>query len=37
LVKALAENIHRFETAHGEIKETEQLPQFRLTLVAGQT
>lgn len=26
LVKALAENIHRFETAHGEIKETEQPP-----------
>ncbi|WP_339656153.1 DUF3467 domain-containing protein [Flavobacterium frigidarium] len=26
LVKALADNIHRFETAHGEIKETEQAP-----------
>ena len=26
LVKALSENIHRFEAAHGEIKETEQPP-----------
>ena len=24
LVKALAENVHRFEVAHGEIKDTEQ-------------
>jgi hypothetical protein len=24
LVKALAENVHRFEIAHGEIKDTEQ-------------
>lgn len=24
LLKAIADNIHRFETAHGEIKETEQ-------------
>ena len=24
LVKALAENVHRFEAAHGEIKDTEQ-------------
>lgn len=24
LVKALAENVHRFEMAHGEIKDTEQ-------------
>ena len=29
LVKALAENVHRFEVAHGEIKDTEQpsIPQ----------
>jgi hypothetical protein len=26
LVKALAENVHRFEVAHGEIKDTEQPP-----------
>jgi Protein of unknown function (DUF3467) len=26
LITALAENIHRFELAHGEIKDTEQLP-----------
>ena len=26
LVKALAENIHRFEMVHGEIKDTEQPP-----------
>jgi uncharacterized protein (DUF1778 family) len=26
LVKALAENVHRFEMAHGEIKDTEQPP-----------
>ena len=26
LVKALAENVHRFEIAHGEIKDTEQPP-----------
>lgn len=26
LLKAIGENIHRFETAHGEIKETEQAP-----------
>ncbi len=26
LLKALGENIHRFEVAHGEIKDTEQPP-----------
>lgn len=26
LIKALAENVHRFEIAHGEIKDTEQPP-----------
>jgi hypothetical protein len=26
LVKALAENVHRFEVSHGEIKDTEQPP-----------
>lgn len=26
LVKALAENVHRFETSYGEIKDTEQPP-----------
>jgi hypothetical protein len=26
LIKALAENVHRFEVSHGEIKETEQAP-----------
>lgn len=26
LLKAIGENIHRFEIAHGEIKDTEQLP-----------
>jgi hypothetical protein len=26
LMNALAENVHRFEIAHGEIKDTEQLP-----------
>lgn len=26
LVKALAENVHRFEVAHGEIKDSEQPP-----------
>ncbi len=26
LMRALAENIHRFESAHGEIKEVEQPP-----------
>ena len=26
LVKALAENVHRFEMAHGEIKDSEQPP-----------
>ena len=26
LVKALAENVHRFESAHGEIKDSEQPP-----------
>ena len=26
LVKALAENVHRFEIAHGEIKDSEQPP-----------
>lgn len=26
LVKALAENVHRFEAAHGEIKDSEQPP-----------
>ena len=26
LMKALGENIHRFESAHGEIKDTEQPP-----------
>ena len=26
LLKAIGENIHRFESAHGEIKETEQTP-----------
>ncbi len=26
LLKALGENIHRFEAAHGHIKETEQAP-----------
>jgi hypothetical protein len=26
LLKALGENIHRFESAHGEIKDTEQPP-----------
>jgi Protein of unknown function (DUF3467) len=26
LIKALAENVHRFEVSHGEIKETEQTP-----------
>ncbi len=26
LLKAMGENIHRFESAHGEIKETEQPP-----------
>ncbi|MEN2400755.1 DUF3467 domain-containing protein [Flavobacterium sp. MC2016-06] len=26
LFKAIGENIHRFEAAHGEIKETEQAP-----------
>ena len=26
LLKAIGENIHRFESAHGEIKETEQAP-----------
>ena len=26
LVKALSENVHRFEVAHGEIKDTEQPP-----------
>lgn len=29
LVKALAENVHRFEISHGEIKDTEQ-PQMPL-------
>ena len=24
VIKALAENVHRFEVAHGEIKDTEQ-------------
>jgi hypothetical protein len=32
LLKAIGENIHRFEVAHGEIKDTEQ-PPFRLILV----
>lgn len=36
LVKALAENIHRFEVAHGEIKDSEQ-PQIPLNFgPAGQ-
>ena len=26
LINALAENVHRFELAHGEIKDTEQAP-----------
>jgi hypothetical protein len=26
LLKAIGENIHRFEIAHGEIKDTEQPP-----------
>lgn len=26
LLRAIGENIHRFEVAHGEIKETEQVP-----------
>ncbi|AOC93804.1 MULTISPECIES: DUF3467 domain-containing protein [Flavobacterium] len=26
LLRAIGENIHRFEAAHGEIKETEQAP-----------
>ena len=26
LMKAIGENIHRFEVAHGEIKDTEQTP-----------
>lgn len=26
LLRAISENIHRFEAAHGEIKETEQAP-----------
>jgi len=26
LLKAIGENIHRFEAAHGEIKDTEQAP-----------
>ena len=26
LIKALAENVHRFENSHGEIKDTEQPP-----------
>src|SRR3970040_3202464 len=26
LLKAIGENIHRFELAHGEIKDTEKLP-----------
>ena len=26
LLKAIGENIHRFEVAHGEIKDTEQTP-----------
>lgn len=26
LLKAIGDNIHRFEAAHGEIKDTEQLP-----------
>ena len=26
LLKAIGENIHRFEVAHGEIKDTEQAP-----------
>jgi hypothetical protein len=26
LIKALAENVHRYELAHGEIKDTEQAP-----------
>lgn len=26
LLRAIGENIHRFEAAHGEIKETEQTP-----------
>ncbi len=26
LIKALAENVHRFEVAHGEIKDAEQAP-----------
>jgi hypothetical protein len=26
LLKAIGENIHRFESAHGEIKDTEQAP-----------
>ncbi|WP_291140465.1 DUF3467 domain-containing protein [Flavobacterium sp. UBA7680] len=26
LLRAIGENIHRFEAAHGEIKETEQVP-----------
>lgn len=26
LIKALADNVHRFEVAHGEIKDTEQAP-----------
>ncbi len=26
LVKALADNVHRYESAHGEIKDTEQPP-----------
>ena len=26
LIKALADNVHRFELAHGEIKDTEQAP-----------
>lgn len=26
LIKALADNVHRFEMSHGEIKDTEQAP-----------
>ncbi|MGL2988318.1 DUF3467 domain-containing protein [Flavobacterium sp. RSSA_27] len=26
LIKALSDNVHRFELAHGEIKDTEQAP-----------
>lgn len=33
LLRAIGENIHRFEAAHGEIKETEQAPIDRKSVV----